>query len=318
MNLKKKTVIALIASVFIVALVVVIICLRLREDSLGDDTLVNMNFVINDTLNEGEGQKVRVFLLAGQSNASGVARTSELKKNVSEDKFEEYQEGYDNIYINYYNENGNRASLGFTNLAINQGCGDGYFGPELGMGERLKELYPNETIFIIKYSWGGTNLYKQWNSKTGNIYKAFIKYVKESMDYLFSKNYDAEIVSMMWMQGESDAFNPYAKQYEDNLLNFISSTRKELKNYICNEGMYFIDAYISSSPYWSEYVRINKAKQSVCDSGALNVCVNTIEEALTFDREPEGEPDLAHYDSLSELKLGHLFVEVFEENCGDN
>ena len=64
-----------------------------------------MEFVINDTLENGNGEKVKVFLLAGQSNASGVSHTSELKKNISEDKFLEYEAGYNNVFINYYNDN---------------------------------------------------------------------------------------------------------------------------------------------------------------------------------------------------------------------
>ena len=73
--------------------------------------------------------------------------------------------------------------------------------------------------------------------------------------------------------------------------------------------MYFIDSYISSSPYWIQYKTINKAKQAVCDSSSLNICVDTIEEGLTYDKEPIGNADLAHYDSLSQIKLGNLFAE---------
>lgn len=75
--------------------------------------------------------------------------------------------------------------------------------------------------------------------------------------------------------------------------------------------MCLIDAYISSSGYWVDYKRINRAKQSICDSSNLNLCIDTIEEGLTFDKEPVNNPDLAHYDSLSEIKLGHLFVEKY-------
>ena len=34
-------------------------------DTKKDNTEVNMNFVINDTLDDGENQKVKVFILAG-------------------------------------------------------------------------------------------------------------------------------------------------------------------------------------------------------------------------------------------------------------
>lgn len=277
-----------------------------------DTTKANTDFIINDNLEKGNGKKVKVFLLAGQSNASGASHTKELKGNISEEKFSKYETGYNDIYINYYNDNGNNASLGFTKVKLNQGCADGFFGPELGIAEKLDEFYPDETIFIIKYAWGGSNLHTQWDSKYGNIYKAFIKFTKESLEYLNSKNYNIDIVAMMWMQGESDANIPYAREYENNLLEMISSIRQEFKEYI-HDNMYFIDAYISSSGFWKQYKTINKAKQSICDSSSINICIDTIAEGLTFDKEPIGNPDLAHYDSLSEIKLGHLFVEKFKE-----
>ena len=196
-------------------------------------------------------------------------------------------------------------------MKLNQGCQNGYFGPELGMGEKLSELYPGEIIFIIKYAWGGTNLHTQWNHRYGKLYDAFIKFSRESIEYLKNKNYRPEIVSMMWMQGEADAFGSYALDYETNLLKMISSIRKDLKDYIQKDGMYFIDAYISSA--WDRYLIINNAKQSVCDSSSLNFCIDTISEGLTFNKEPFSNPDLAHYDSLSEIKLGHLFIEKFKE-----
>ena len=115
------------------------------------------------------------------------------------------------------------------------------------------------------------------------------------------------------MQGESDAHVSASRKYKNNLLRFTRAVRADLEDYICDNGMYFVDAYISSSSYWSEYKTINKAKQTVCNRNKLNVCVDTIKEGLTFDKEPAVEPDLAHYDSLSEIKLGHLFVQSFSE-----
>ena len=40
----------------------------------------------------------------------------------------------------------------------------------------------------------------------------------------------------------------------------------------------------------------------------MNVLIDTNAEGLTAQNEPEDAPDRAHYDSLSEIKLGHLFA----------
>ena len=41
----------------------------------------------------------------------------------------------------------------------------------------------------------------------------------------------------------------------------------------------------------------------------MNRVIDTISEGLTCSNEPSDNPDIAHYDSLSEIKLGHLFIE---------
>ena len=311
MLFKKKMIIVLI-SILIALTIIGIVCCCNYEDNKNDNTQANIDFIINDTLSDGNNQKVKIFLLAGQSNASGIASENILKDKISEDDYNKYKVGYDNVYINYYNDNGNNKSLGFTNVKLGQGFDSEYFGPELGMGERLSELYKDETIFIIKYTWSATNLHTQWNCEYGNVYKAFIQFVRESMEYLRSKNYDAEIVSMMWMQGESDSNKSNATKYYKNLVNMIKSTRSDLAKYIVNKGMFFVDAYISNSPYWSSYKIVNAAKKKVCDLNELNLCIDTIKEGLTYNKEPVDNPDLCHYDSLSELKLGHLFIETYD------
>ena len=60
-----------------------------------------ITFPVADTLPDGGGKKATVILLGGQSNASGCSLDAYLQKNVSAEKYAEYQNGYDNVYINY-------------------------------------------------------------------------------------------------------------------------------------------------------------------------------------------------------------------------
>ena len=142
-------------------------------------------FTLNDYLPDGEGKKATVILLGGQSNASGCTYDEYLQKNVSAEKYAEYQSGYDNVYINYIS--GLKASDGFVKCATLQGEIDGGFGPELGLAEKLHELYPDRTFFIIKCAWGGTNLFEQWLSpssdgKTGDLYRKFTDFVNANLE----------------------------------------------------------------------------------------------------------------------------------------
>ena len=272
-----------------------------------------ITFELNDTLPDGNGKKAKVILLGGQSNASGCSLDEYLKNNVSSEKYAEYQSGYNNVYINYLS--GSNTSKAFVKCATLQGELAGGFGPELGLAEKLNEMYPNELFFIIKCAWGGTNLYEEWLSpsssgKTGKLYKQFVAFVSQSLEYLQSKNYDIEVEGMCWMQGESDSLDrETAIEYESNLSNFINDIRDKFKGYSSSNGIAFIDAKIAASFFWTHYELVNQSKANVENLSPLNVLIDTISEGLTVTEEPQPTPDIAHYDSLSEIKLGNLFAE---------
>ena len=273
-----------------------------------------INFTIKDTLPDGNGKSARIILLAGQSNASGCSLDEYLQKNVTEEKYKEYQNGYDNVYINYLS--GSNRSNEFVKCATLQGEIAGGFGPELGLAEKLNELYPDETFFIIKCAWGGTNLYEQWLSpsskgKTGSLYQEFTAFVETSVKYLVSKNYDVKIEGMCWMQGESDCFSVAdSEAYGEHLRNFIKDIRKKFAKYAAPDGIAFVDAYIADNPvFWVYCEAVNRGKREVAAESPMNALVDTIAAGLTCANEPADSPDLAHYDSMSEIKLGHLFAE---------
>ena len=274
-----------------------------------------ITFTINDTLADGQGKKARVILLAGQSNASGCSLSEYLEKNASEEKYAEYTSGYDNIYINYHISD-SHLSQGFVKTTPGQGEFTTTFGPEIGIAEKLNELYPDEQIFIIKYALGNTALFEKWLSpssegKTGNLYRGFIKFVKTSMEYLESKNYDAKIEGMCWMQGESDSFTvENGNNYKTHLSNFIKDMRKQLRKYAADDGIAFVDATIADNPmYWVYCDLVNDSKKAVAEMSPMNVLIDTNAAGLITSNEPEDQPDIPHYDSMSEIKLGNMFAE---------
>lgn len=111
------------------------------------------------------------------------------------------------------------------------------------------------------------------------------------------------------MQGESDTAMHNAEKYLDNQRKFVDYLRSDLKSYNTQE-IYFIDAGISSSPYCEPgYPLVNQAKQRISEMSAYNLYFSTIDLGLTTLYEPDYDPDLGHYDSLSEIKLGNLFSE---------
>lgn len=249
----------------------------------------------------------KVFLLAGQSNASGVCHDSELKKHLSAEEYEVYQNGFSNVKISYHCDD--NFSSDFVSTKSGQGFTEGFFGPELGFAEYVSN-YTNEEIYIIKYAKGGTQLDTEWldgNGNRGELYRGFIDFVTTQM----GKLENAKIVGMMWMQGESDCFDITKDKYYDNQKNFISYVREDLASYIGETGMVFADAGIADN--WYKYQVINDAKIKISDLSDLNVYFSTTENGLRNDEEPAGNIDRAHYDSLSGIKLGRYFGQVLKQ-----
>ena len=265
-------------------------------------------------MQEGNGKTANIILLNGQSNASGCAILDYLYKNSKNKEIEKYKNGYSNVFINYFNENGNTSSNGeFVKVKGGQGANLNMFGPELGIADYLAKNYPNEIFFIIKYAWSGSCLYSQWiqpNGEGGDLYDAFINFTKTSLNYLILKNYSININGMCWMQGESDSMiYELAQDYQINTLNLINNVRNDLKNFNSSKGIYFIDAGIGNGELLKYYQIVNNAKYDVSLLDAKNIYIDTLKDGLRCDEEPYDNPDIYHYDSLSMIKLGNLFAQ---------
>lgn len=282
-----------------------------------EEKYAKKKFSVIDTLQDGNGQTARVILLGGQSNAVGISSFDYLKQKVSEQQAIEYEQGFSNIYINYFNDNGNTTTSNgqFVSVKVGQGYSNAHFGPELGLAEYLSKNCSNDKFYIIKYAYSGTNLGKQWLSPssdgvTGGLYTAFKKFVKASLDYLKDKNYNIKIEGMCWMQGESDSWTLH-NVYENNTANFIKDIRKEFNRYYDTEKMLFVDAGIAAiDNLWTYHMSINSAKQKVATAHQNNIYIDTNAYGLTTEFEPFDKPDRAHYDSTSEILLGQLFAKA--------
>ncbi len=307
---------ALVATVALMCSLLVVLIAYIGNIQKNDATLATVKeFRVKDNLPDGNGKKIKVILLNGQSNASGVSRVSCL----TEEQKAVYGQGVDNVYINYFCDNGYNTSNGFfTQTELNQGYADGFFGPEVGIANALSAS--DDEYIILKYTWGGTILDTQWYSprqdgSVGPLYTAFINFTATYMDYLLQKGYDAKIGAMCWMQGESDSIDEsWTQNYYQNTVDFVASLRKDLNKYADEGGIRYIDAGISDSPYWTRYTKINDAKKQYANDPAHNaVYIDTIAAGLDYTKEPADKPDLAHYDASSEIRLGQLFGEKILE-----
>ena len=268
-------------------------------------------------LPDGGGKRVKVILLMGQSNATGVGRIKYLKEGTTAEQFAKYESGFDSVHINYCVDNHTNCSNGeFVNVDLGCSVWPEVFGPEVGMAEKFAEAWGDEEVIILKYTYSGTSLYYQWLAygQRGSIYKAMKQYVDTYMKSLHDAGYDARIGAVCWMQGESDSFEEdvYSRYYQAQT-NFVSYLRQDFAKYAEDGGICFIDAGISNSPCWPGYKTVNAAKEQMAADSSLNYYFSTIDADLTWGIEPLENPDFAHYGAMSTLKLGHLFGEYVIE-----
>lgn len=282
----------------------------------------------SSSLIENEPKNVDVIILAGQSNAEGHSLSDYLLGQIDDDLKEKVLNGFDNTYIRYKcgsygttytSGNYNRT---YQKVSIGQGGNVSRFGPEIGMAKYFDENQEilNKEIYIIKYAVGGTSIYKDWRSpssanlvdKTGQLYETLLHFTDEALTQLKKKDLIPTIKAICWMQGESDGI---ANTYETLEENFINDLLEEFSIYAPGDGkIKFVDAGISQSPAWPYYQTINNAKKANQAKDSDNrVYIDTINEGLTYDLEPEVNPDICHYDSLSMLKLGELFAKTLVE-----
>ena len=286
-----------------------------KGEELGRDYYkidMNSDYAINDTLPTAPmGTAAKVILLIGQSNATGCSLTSYLQQGVSKEKYAEFEKGYDNVLINFCLDNHSYSSQGaFVPVDLSCGAGDGYFGPEVGIAEQLSLAFPNEKIFLLKFSMSGYSLNYHWlyDYSPSWIYESFKIFATTYLEYLTAKGYSPSLDAICWMQGESDTTVYKASKYYNNTLSLVHYLRTDFAAYAPAKGIYFIDAGISASPYCEPaYPQINEAKKLYAESSPLNVYFPTIEAGLTTLYEPQSNPDLGHYDALSELTLGRMF-----------
>jgi len=177
---------------------------------------------------QAAGVQVDVFLLGGQSNMVGHGAISELP-----DPSVLYNENV--MLYHSANLNTGQPARQWTTLrpaSNNQNS----FGPEIGFGNRMAELYPDRQIALIKHAVGGTDIGADWNpgahpgdtSHFGPQYATFVETVNAGIASLIAQGYEPVIRGMLWQQGERDARNSdFGPVYDRNLSHFIRRVRTQ-------------------------------------------------------------------------------------------
>jgi hypothetical protein len=199
---------------------------------------------------QGSQGKLKVFILAGQSNMEGQGEMTNgpkgtLKYLVDNDKNGTYKHLVDakgawavrnDVWIH-----SEGAVQGTVNKWLTTGIGtnDHCIGPELEFGNVMGDYYA-EPVLIIKTAWGGKSLAVDFrppsSGKTvGPYYTQMIKIVKDVLADI-KKTFPSyagqgyEIVGFGWHQGWNDGgSDSMANEYAKNMVNFIKDVRVSLQ-----------------------------------------------------------------------------------------
>ena len=274
-----------------------------------------------------EASEYHLYYLGGQSNMDGFGYVAKLPDSLSRE--------IQGVMIYHGNTAADNTPVDgrgiWSTLCPGHGVGfrsDGdtnyysdRFGVELSFAVKMKELFPDEKIAIIKYSKGGTAIDTAAAGTAGawlpgytggngiNQYDHFLATVRGAlgvMDIDGDGREDSLIPSgIVWMQGESDANYEYATSiYKDNLALLIDSIR----NAFSAPGMPVAIGRITDSHnepdslVWTygDAVREAQAEYAGEDNNA----------ALVTSTDNYGYSDKWHYDSEGYIDLGEKFAEA--------
>lgn len=199
---------------------------------------------------ESPSGKLKVFVLAGQSNMQGAGAIAlEEKRNEGKGSLEYFVKNTnekqrwkhlvdadgkwavrDDVSIWYFDRKGG--------LAPGFGANETTIGPELGFGHAMGQAF-DEPVLLIKIAWGGKSLAKDFRppssgGEVGPYYTEMIGHVKEVLGNLKTHfptlaKREHELVGFGWHQGWNDRVNQsFNDAYEENLVHFIHDVRKEL------------------------------------------------------------------------------------------
>lgn len=256
-------------------------------------------------LTKSDSVTVRIFIIAGQSNAINIhADAGELNLSLIDTTADFYYHcgmpplsGYP-----FFSTSGNKwTELGIQRQIPFLGQHEYFFGPEITLVNGLGSFYENAAV--IKCAYGGSNLAVDWdkNSVTGNmLYKLMIEQINQACTLLDSLGKEYSLEGFFWIQGESDASKlSYAQAYYENLGRFINGIRTDLNS---TELPFFISRLPSRQPY--TYLSIIRAAQERAAREISNTKLIDTDSLLL-------DSDNIHFTASGIKNLGYLMAEAF-------
>jgi hypothetical protein len=267
----------------------------------------------------------RVFYLGGQSNMDGYGYVKELPSDLSK-TFEDVM-----IYQAQMAKDGEEPKGDGIWAKLKPGHGKDFktdgktnqygerFGVELSFAQRMQELFPGESIALIKYSRGGTSIAigassagcwdPDYSEKNGvnqwDHYLATLRGALQVEDIDGDGEKDQLIpTGIVWMQGESDGHSAeVAIKYGENLTQLMDMIRASLRH----DKLPLVIGRISDSGkdedglVWDFGNVIRAAQEHFVENDPAAALVKTTDNYEYSDK--------WHYDSKGFIDLGIQFAD---------
>lgn len=262
-------------------------------------------------------QQVNVYLIGGQSNATGQGRVENLPQSFVANP---------NVRIFYsaYTNEGKNVMKWISLCPASES--PERFGTELSLGNVLQTLYPEQKVALIKHALSGSNLYEQWNpgnlpgETQGPEYKKFITTVQAGIAALKAQGLQPVIRAMFWQQGEADARELAGEQnnqaYGKNLNNFIHQIRKDVE---CPDMPFIYGTVLPlSAERFPGRQMIKEAQQKIAEAShsdlsvknAILVEADDLQMLHTDYQTPDSKDDV-HLGTFGLLNLGERYAKAF-------
>ena len=273
------------------------------------------------TRQEKTKSKLRVFILAGQSNMQGHGTISDPEndpgslndviQNDSRGEWSEIGEVNDwitlqNTYL-YYEGDQNTIR---TNVTVGQGANSNLIGPELMFAHELDNFY-YDPVLIIKTAWGGKSLAVDFRppsaeGATGEYYNSMINIVNNVTQNLASEfpeieQSEFEISGFVWFQGWNDGESQdFLDEYESNLKHLIHDVRSDLDIpdlpfVVASSGQ---GGYLQSNDGWVRDMQevVSVAQENVgCDDASYGGKVGFVDTKQFYKESEESPQDAIHH-----------------------
>ena len=267
-------------------------------------------------------RKLKVFILAGQSNMQGQGVADLAGRNYNEGKgtlvdvMSKPEAGTryahlkqpdgswtvrNDVWVRYQRE-GQPLQAGPLSLGFGAYISKHHFGPEYQFGHVVGQAYRDQ-VLLIKTAWGGKSLYRDFRppsagGEVGPYYKKMVAEVREALanlkkDFPAYDGAEVELAGFVWYQGWNDGVNPQTAvpEYEQNLAHLIRDVRKEFGApklpVIVGE---LTGAWIDAPKEWTA---LRKAQANVAEYPEFKDNVVFV-PTRTFVRKPEDSPNPGH------------------------